>query len=385
MPNEIEEMEEENLQNQEMGSVVNELTSTPIEENVCIPKKTTRCNRKWILIGSIALAVVICLCVLAVWGIKQLLLTDNVREDGVLYIYMNDTPADVYQKIEQDYLISPKGFRTWANYKHLDTRLKHGRYRIKKGMSTRDIVNMLSMGRQEPVNLIFNNQRTKEQLAGRIAQQLELDSAALVAQLNNDSIAASYGFTTETIGSMFVPNTYQVWWTLSVEELLQRMHSEYTRFWTPERQKKAQALGLTPVEVSVLASIVEQETKKNDEKPRVAGVYLNRLRIGMRLQADPTVIFATGDFTIRRVLKEHLNYDSPYNTYIYKGLPPGIICIPEISSIDAVLNAEQHNYIYFCAKPDFSGRHVFAATLGEHNRNAAAYRAALKKYLEQKQ
>ena len=195
--------------------------------------------------------------------------------------------------------------------------------------------------------------------------------------MNDSTWCDSLGFTRETIPALFIPNTYEIYWNVSPERFMARMKQEYNRFWTEERRKKAEALGLTPVEVSTLASIVEEESAVADEYPTIAGLYLNRLKAGMPLQADPTVKFAAGDFALQRILDKHLAIDSPYNTYKYAGLPPGPIRIPSIRAIDAVLNPAHHRYFYMCAKEDFSGRHNFAATLAEHNRNANRYRAEL--------
>jgi UPF0755 protein len=238
---------------------------------------------------------------------------------------------------------------------------------------------MLKLGLQKPLKLTFNNIRTPQQLAGRISQQIEADSLSILALLTSDHVASSYGFDKTTIIAMCVPNTYEFYWNTNAKGFLDKMQKEYERFWNDERKSKAFKLGLTKVEISTLASIVEEETRFNIEKPKVAGVYINRLNKGIPLQADPTVKFAVGDFALRRILTKHLEIDSPYNTYKFRGLPPGPIRCPSISSIDAVLNAEKHSYLYFCAKADFSGYHDFAKTLTEHNRNAEAYRRALNK------
>ena len=217
----------------------------------------------------------------------------------------------------------------------------------------------------------------KTDLAERLERQLMLSGDDLLRLLDDSAYCASLGFTPETILTLFIPNTYEVYWNLSAEKLMQRMKREYDAFWTPARLSKAKAVGLTPIEVAVLASIVEEETAAADEYPVVAGLYINRLRRGIPLQADPTVKFAVGDFTLRRILFEHLKVDSPYNTYKHTGLPPGPLRVPSTRSIDAVLNYMKHNYLYMCAKEDFSGRHNFARTLAEHNRNARRYQAEL--------
>ena len=206
-----------------------------------------------------------------------------------------------------------------------------------------------------------------------------IDSIDIANLLTEKSILQEYNFTKQTLPALFIPNTYQVYWNISSKEFLNRMFKEYKRFWTEERQNKAKAIGLTPIEVSILASIVEEETNNKSEKPMVAGLYINRLKKGMPLQADPTVKFAWQDFTLRRITNKHLTIDSPYNTYKIIGLPPGPIRIPSPEGIDAVLNYSKHNYLYMCAKEDFSGTHNFASTLSEHNRNARKYWDALNK------
>ena len=208
---------------------------------------------------------------------------------------------------------------------------------------------------------------------------IEADSADIAALLKDEETAKKYGFNKQTFCSMFIPNTYEFWWNTSAEEFVQRMADEYKKFWNDDRKAKANELGLSQSQVSTLASIVESETQKNDEKARIAGVYINRLKKDWLLQADPTVVFAAGDFTIKRILNKHLEINSPYNTYKYKGLPPGPICIPSTTSIDAVLNYEHHNYMYFCAKEDFSGYHNFATTNAQHEANARRYHDALRK------
>jgi UPF0755 protein len=278
---------------------------------------------------------------------------------------------------EQQILEDTSTFRWAAQKMEYPGRIKPGRYKLDPGMNNRTLINRLGGGFQDPVKLRFDNLRLKDQLAGLLAQQLEPDSLAFLDQLSDPAIAQQYGFQPETFFSMFIPNTYEVYWNTTVENFLDRMHKEYQRFWTEERLAQAEALGLTPQEVSTLASIVKGEALHTDEMPAIAGLYLNRLKKGMLLQADPTVIFANQDFSIRRVLFKHLRYDSPYNTYIYKGLPPGPIMMPSIAAIDAVLKPQQHNYIYMCAKDDFSGYHNFAVTAAEHAVNARKFQQAL--------
>ena len=257
--------------------------------------------------------------------------------------------------------------------------VKPGCYAIKPGMSNSAIVKMLKYGHQKPVRVTFTSMRTWQQLAQRIASQLEADSASLLNHFYSDTVARNRGFTPETFMAMFIPNTYEFYWNTDALGFINRMYREYNRFWNDARLQKASAIGLSPVDVSILASIVEEETNIKSEMPIIAGVYLNRLHKGIPLQADPTVKFAVGDFSLKRILTRHLSVDSPYNTYRYRGLPPGPIRIPSVFTIDAVLSAQKHSYLYFCASPDFSGRHLFARTLTEHNRNAAEYRRALNK------
>ncbi|MFR9165314.1 MAG: endolytic transglycosylase MltG [Dysgonomonas sp.] len=270
-------------------------------------------------------------------------------------------------------------FKRLASAMKYPQNMKQGRYAIQPDMDILDAVHVLKSGHQTPVQLTFNNIRTKQDLTERVSQQLMLSDSDLYAALSDSVQCAELGFTTETIVCMFIPNTYEMYWNVSLPRFLERMRTEYDRFWNDSRKSKAKSLDLSPVEVSVLASIVEEECYKADEYPVVAGLYLNRLKKGMKLQADPTVKFAVGDFTLRRVLDKHLAVDSPYNTYKYQGLPPGPIRIPSIKAIDGVLNHATHDYLYMCAKDDFSGRHSFAKTHAEHERNAARYHAALNK------
>jgi UPF0755 protein len=274
-------------------------------------------------------------------------------------------------------IIDKLSLRFMAKLMDYDELYKPGRYKLEHGWSNRELIGALRLGKQTPLNLTFTNIRLRSQLAEKLAANLEASETEMDSLLNDSAYLNSLGFDTTNIVSMFIPNTYEVYWTTTAPELLERMKTEYDKFWTPERKAKAEQLGLSQQQVSTLASIVQAETIKNDEKPRVAGVYLNRLEKGMLLQADPTVVFGVGDFTIRRVLNVHLRHDSPYNTYKYKGLPPGPINVPNISSIDAVLNPEEHKYIYFCAKEDFSGYHSFAVTQSEHMANARRYQRAL--------
>jgi len=301
--------------------------------------------------------------------------TDNTE---YLYIYSHWDFEDVMQSIGELQAVDDTASFRWAAGKmEYPERVKPGKYKLEPGMNNRTLINKLGGGFQEPVKLRFENVRLKENLAAVLANQLEPDSIAFINLLNNDSLASSYGFDTENFFGMFIPNTYEFYWNTSTDAVAKRMHEEYKKFWNDERKEKAAALKLTPQQVSVLASIVKGEALHTDEMPTIAGLYLNRLNKGMLLQADPTVIFANNDFTIRRVLYRHLRMDSPYNTYLYRGLPPGPIMMPSIASIDAVLNYRQHDYLYMCAKEDFSGYHNFAVTQAEHNVNARKFQQAL--------
>ncbi len=314
------------------------------------------------------------------WQLYQYIFQENVKSNYILYIPKDATFTQVTDSLTiHNILISEKAFNWVSKKKNYRETIKPGRYLLKKGMNTNQIVNVLRSGIQEPVNLTFNNVRFKEDLAGKVSKYIWADSLSVLNLFSNDSLIVEYGFTPETFRTMFIPNTYQFYWTTSAKEFAQRMKKEYDKFWTEKRKEKAKQIGLSPQEVIILASIVESETVKPDEMKRIAGVYLNRLKRGILLQADPTVKYAVGDYSIKRVLNKHLEIDSPYNTYKYAGLPPGPIMFPETSAIDAVLDYEKHSYIYMCAKEDFSGYHNFAKTLAQHNRNAAKYRAALNK------
>ena len=303
---------------------------------------------------------------------------ENVKIEYALIIPKNATYQQVMDSlVTNDILISLKAFKWVAKKKSYPTAIKPGRYLFEKGMNSNQIVNMLRGGLQQPVDVTFNNVHFKEELAEKVSKYIEADSLSLLNLFNSQEKIKEYGFTPETFRAMFIPNTYEFYWTTSADEFADRMKVEYERFWNEERKEKATKINLTPVEVTILASIVQSETSKKEELPIVAGLYINRLKRGQLLQADPTVKYAVGDFSLKRILNTHLAIESPYNTYKYVGLPPGPINFPEMQSIDAVLNFANHNYIYMCAKPDFSGYHNFSATLSQHNRNAAAYRKAL--------
>lgn len=259
-----------------------------------------------------------------------------------------------------------------------DGKVKSGLYKIEKGINLIQLIRKLRAGNQEPVNVVLTTERMPENVAGKVATFIESDSFSLIEIFRNNQLIGKEGFTEDNFQSLFIPNTYQMFWNISPEAFLIRMKKEYDNFWkTNGRIEKAKKLSLSPQEVYILASIVEKETLQKTEKARIAGVYLNRLRIGMPLQADPTAVFARKDFLAKRVTDYHTKFDSPYNTYKYQGLPPGPITMSSISSIEAVLNPEKHKFLYFCAIGDESGLHSFAEDLTQHNRNARIYRENL--------
>lgn len=302
----------------------------------------------------------------------------SLPETVYIYIDQGQEYEQVMEQLkEKTGLPSEKVFRLLADRMNLPNTVKTGRYAIEDGMTMPEVIRRLRSGQQAPVNLTFNNTRTLENLAGRVSRQLMMDSLSLLNSLHENARAETFGFDEERFPVLFIPNTYEVYWNTSIDDLLSRMKREYDAFWNESRKEKAERIGLSPAEVSILASIVEEEATYADEYPIVAGLYLNRLNRGMRLEADPTVKFAVGDFTLRRILYRHLEVESPYNTYKNSGLPPGPIRIPSIQAIEGVLSPQQHDYLFMCAKEDLSGRHNFAITHAEHARNAAAYQRAL--------
>ncbi len=298
--------------------------------------------------------------------------------DKYLYIRTGAGIEEVMTDIKKLKVLSDeKGFEWLAKKKNYAASIHPGRYRIEKKMTNNQLLNMLRSGIQDPMMVTFNNIRTLEELAGVVSRQLEPDSTEFLKVFRDTKIIADCGFDKETFPSMFIPDSYEFYWNTSPKKFIDRMNAEYIAFWSKGRYSKAGELGFTPVEVSTLASIVDQESLHNDENQRIAGVFINRIKAKIPLQSDPTIIFAWKDFSMRRVLNKHKTIDSPYNTYIHRGVPPGPISIPSISAIDAILNYEKHNYLYFCAKDDFSGYHNFAKSLSQHNENARLYQKAL--------
>jgi len=336
-------------------------------------------NILFIALAIVFVCVFVCVCIF----LSRALVSNATSHDGEAHAYYvyPDTPLDsVLAQVEQDYRIySLMNIRLVARYEGLKLP-QPGYYRFPARFSSRSLVHHLLLGWQTPVSLRFTNQiRNREQLSARLGKVLLLDSAEVMARLDSLDYLEQFGVNRETAVCLFIPNTYEVYWTISSDDLFQRMYAEYRRFWNEERLHKAHQLGLTPTEVATLASIVESETNKKEEHPTIASLYLNRLRKGMALQACPTAIFASGDFKTHRVTKSLLQINSPYNTYKCRGLPPGPIRLANGTGMDAVLNAPKTNYLYMCANPDWSGTHVFSSTFSEHSRVGAAYRRELNK------
>ncbi len=332
----------------------------------------------WIIVGVLAVAV-------AAGGyyVYKELFEPNVTagsKPDILLIPTGSTFSDVVNALNaKNLLINEKSFAWTAKQMKYVDNIKPGRYTIKPKMNNKELVGLLRSGKQTPVKVIFNNIRTKDQLAERISAQLEAKTHALSNLMGDPDYLKGLGFKPDNALCMFIPNTYEFYWNTSADQFLQRMKKEYDKFWNADRMRKARLIGFRPDEVSVLASIVQQETNRDDEKNIIAGVYINRINKGMRLEADPTLVYALGDFTINRVLNIYKAIESPYNTYKYTGLPPGPICLPTKTSIDAVLNYTHHNFIFFCAKEDFSGHHSFATTYSQHCVNAKRFQRALDK------
>lgn len=321
---------------------------------------------------------IVLLALVAFVYVKAFSANTKFEEDKkYVFIPTGATYEDVI-KILSSEVKNIEGFKFVAEKRSYNENVFPGRFLLKKGMGSFQIVSALR--HNEPLNLSFNNQETIEKFVSRVSSQMEVDSLTLMKSLKDSVFLNQNGFNEETILGMFIPNTYEVKWNLSANDFRDKMAKEYKKFWNEERLAKAKALNMTPVEVTTLAAIVHKETVKQDERPRVAGVYLNRLKTGMPLQADPTIIFAlrkkanNQDLVIKRVFEGDLRVNSPYNTYVHLGLPPGPVAMPDISAIDAVLNPEKHNYIYFCASVERFGYHEFAETFNEHVAIAKKYR-----------
>lgn len=302
------------------------------------------------------------------------------KADDTHYIYIDadDTTDSISKQVKpfaKQYALS--GLMTLLRHCNYAENMHTGRYEVEPSTTTFRLFKNLKNGRQKPLMLTIPSVRTTERLAAELSRKLMLDSTEIAEALSDNSVCQKYGLDTATVISMFIPNTYEMYWNIGLENFLNRMKKECDAFWTQERQAKADKAGMTREEVVTLASIIDEETANNAEKPMIAGMYINRLRQKMPLQADPTVKFAMKKFELRRIYNRQLAFDSPYNTYRNVGLPPGPIRIPSVAGIDAVLNHKQHDYLYMCAKEDFSGTHNFAATYAEHLQNAMKYSRAL--------
>jgi UPF0755 protein len=295
-----------------------------------------------------------------------------------LYIRTGQDFNDVYKTIRDNGIVKDTATFAWAAHqmKYVG-HVKPGKYRLTEGMSNRKFVRMLQLGEQEQVDLTFHVFRTKEQFAGFVSKKLEADSLTLLHYLDSADFVKQYGFNTDDAFVMIMPDSYKLYWNISPDKFYKRMFTHYENFWTPERKQQAATLNLSEPQVSILASIVDAEAVYDDEMPTIAGLYLNRLHKGMKLESDPTVIFAMNDFTIHRVLNKYLTVNSPYNTYLHTGLPPGPVMMPSVNAVKSVLNYQKNDYLYMVAKEDFSNRHNFATNVAEHNINAQKFRKAL--------
>ncbi|HVI48261.1 MAG TPA: endolytic transglycosylase MltG [Chitinophaga sp.] len=330
-----------------------------------------------------SLVIAACLAAGALVYVSYRVFGPNTKAFGdsrYFYVRTGSTYANVLEGLEDQGIVRNRNSFNWvAQQLDYPSRVKAGRYKIARGMSNFEIVKMLRSGKQSPVTLVINKLRTKDDFIRKVSTSLEADSTALRALMQDQVYLRQFGLDTNMVMCAVVPNTYEFYWNTSAENVFKKLEKEREEFWTDERKEKARALGLTPNQVTVLASIVDEESNKLDEKPFIASVYLNRYRKGMRLQADPTVKFALQDFALKRIREGHTQFDSPYNTYRYSGLPPGPICTPSEKTLNAVLNTPETDYLYFCARADFSGYHAFAATYEEHLVNAKKYQAELNK------
>lgn len=323
------------------------------------------------------------LCVLVIVGLLGyyfLSALSNQEDTTYLYIDRDDTVDSVFTKMAPvcaNHAFG--GFKTLVRHGSYADHIHTGRYAIEPGENAYTVYKRLKNGLQTPINLTVPSVRTLDRLSMEVGKKLMIDSAEIYQALTDPSVYQKYGYDSTTICCMFIPNTYDMYWNVGIDAFLDRMKKESEKFWNADRLAKAKAMELTPNEVITLASIVEEETANDGEKPTIAGLYYNRLRKGMLLQSDPTVKYALKQFGLRRIYNYHLQVDNPYNTYRYAGLPPGPIRIPSVVGIDAVLNYAHHDYLYMCAKEDFSGTHNFARTMSEHLQNAARYYVALNK------
>lgn len=310
----------------------------------------------------------------------QQIFGEIVKKDGVIFIRTNDQIEDVKKELND--FIGDENLFNWLALKKNYKNPKSGQYSISRGMSLNDVINLLRSGNQTPIKLTFNNQHSLEDFSGRISQQIELDSVTILNAFKDSVFLQNQTLTKASSLGILIPNTYEVFWDISKEQLRNRMLKEYRKFWNNDRMQKAKKLNMSPSEVMTLASIVQKETSKSIERPTVAGLYINRLVKGIPLQADPTIIYLLKQQNKeprKRVLFKDLKIKSPYNTYLNKGLPPTVIAMPDISSIDAVLNYANHNYIYMCASTVKIGFHEFTSSLKQHKKNARKYQRWLNK------
>lgn len=335
-------------------------------------------NRKWLVLVIIVFSTMLSSFLFYFY---QVLYTPNLQQEKEateILIPKGATFKDVQNLLYEERIVTDLvAFSFLAKLMDYHTSVKPGVYTIDRDMNNIQAIRRLRAGDQTPVRITFNNVRLLEELPGKITENISVTEEEFATLILDTATVAEYGFTPETFIAMFIPNTYEVYWTITAKELLDRMKKEYDRYWDDSRKARAAEIDLTPVEVSTLASIVQAETQQYDEADRVAGLYINRLQRNIALQADPTLVFAVGDFSIKRVLNVHKEVESPYNTYKYQGLPPGPINMPQPNYIDAVLNYEDHKYLYMCAREDFSGYHNFATNLREHLENARRYQQAL--------
>ncbi|WP_448699067.1 endolytic transglycosylase MltG [Mucilaginibacter sp. AW1-3] len=339
-------------------------------------QKKTGGVRKFII--ALILIIVVSLIATGVFYYFRYFGPNVTGKQEYLYIRTGSNFNDVYADMNREGMLSDSvSFRDAAISMHYVYNVKPGRYHLHEGMTNRKLINMLKSGTQEPVSVAIKNMRLKEDFAGFMGKKLEPDSASIINLLDSAAYVQQFGFTPENVYTMILPNTYEFKWNSSPRKIFSKLHNEYEKFWTSERKLKASEMGLNPIKVTILASIVDAEALHDSEMPIIAGLYLNRMKKGMKLEADPTVIFALHDFSIHRVLRQQLATNSPYNTYMYTGLPPGPIMMPSLNAINAVLDYQHHDYIYMCAKPDFSGYTNFASTSAQHQINARAFQEAL--------
>jgi UPF0755 protein len=337
-------------------------------------------NKNWLKYIIILLTFVLVICIYVICNLFFGISVSPKGDKATIFIPEEASYDQAMDSVEANLTIKNKKMLHWvAAKKNYQKLVKPGKYIIDRPLSYNELINILRGGKQTPISITFSNVRTLNELAGRIGGQIEADSAEIMDFFTDPGNYSDDGFKSENVISVFIPDTYEFYWNTSAGKLYNRMLREYRKFWNRDRLKKSEEIGLSQIEVSTLASIVDEEVLKSDEKPRIAGVYLNRLKRGIPLQADPTIKFAINNFTVNRILFKHLETESPYNTYKHAGLPPGPIGCPSINGIDAVLNAEKHDYIYFAAKSDFSGYHNFSRTLSEHNRYANQYQRELNK------